>query len=317
MPSQKQTQATRPQVSVVIASASGCAYLAACLEALHRQTGSVCAEIIVADCVGAAVTAFVRQRYPAVRLIEFTQRTSIGELRRAAILAAQGDLILITEDHCIPAQDWLAAHLQAHRTHPRAVIGGAVENGAAARRVDRAVYLCEYSAFAAPGATGPGMTAQEGAAPARGLAASNVSYRRADLLAAWAVPAQGYWETFLHPQLEAQGLRFLFDPAIVVRHKKHYTPGGFWRERFHYARWYAGTRRAQMTPVRRLVYLLLSPLLPPLILARLARHLFRIRRHRRDFVRSLPYLLGFTLAWALGECTGYAAGAGDSKLHFS
>lgn len=301
----------------MIASASGCAYLAACLAALHRQTGDVCAEIIVAGCAGAAVTAFVRQHYPSVRVIEFAQRASIGELRRAAILAAHGDLVLITEDHCIPAQDWLAAHLRAHRAHPRAAIGGAVENGATQRRVDRAVYLCEYSAFAAPGATAQRMRGQDGAAPARGLAASNISYRRSDLLAARAALAHGYWETFLHPQLEAQGLRLVFDPALVVQHKKHYTPGGFWHERYHYARWYAGTRRAQMTPVRRLVYLLLSPLLPPLILARLARHLFRIRRHRRDFVRSFPYLLWFTLAWALGECAGYAAGAGDSKLHFS
>lgn len=304
---QKASNAAPPDASVVIASASGRAYLAACLEALCQQTGDLCAEIIVADCVGAEVVEFVRQRYPQVILIKFAQRTSIGELRRAALQRATGEFILITEDHCIPARDWLQAHLRAHRATPHAVIGGAVENGARERRVDWAVYLCEYGAFAAQGA----------ARPARHLAASNVSYPRADLLAASALLAHGYWETFLHPYLEAQGMRLVFDPALVVAHRKHYTPGGFWRERFHYARWYAGTRGAQMPVWRRGVYLLLSPLLPLLILARLARRIWPIERLRREFVRSLPYLLWFTLPWTLGECTGCAAGAGDSKLHFS
>lgn len=295
---------TVPEISVVIASTVGRPSLDFCLAALRHQSGDVAIEVIVVDRVGPSVTAFVAAAYPEVRLIAVDEPRSVPELRALGLRAARGGLIAITEDHCIPPPDWCQAIRRAHAAHPGPAIGGAVDNGATERLVDWAVFFCEYGNFLSPAPRGV----------VRDLPGPNVSYKRDALLALPAASGDEFWETAVHGQFEARGCLLWSDPAVRMLHKKHFTLTSFLAERFHYSRAFAGRRNAGLGPARRLAYLLLAPLLPPLLLRRLGRRVLDRRRYRGLFLRALPHLALFTLVWAGGEIVGYALGPGESAL---
>ena len=111
-----------PQISVVIASVNGLPYPLACLESLASQDGDISAEVVLADCTGPATVAAVRERFPDVRLLAFDDRMSVPFLRAAGIREARGRLVAVTEDHCVPREDWyrqmVAAHLQRFKQYP-------------------------------------------------------------------------------------------------------------------------------------------------------------------------------------------------------
>lgn len=296
-----------PTLSIVIASVNGRPYLDACLEALARQEGGPPAEVLVADCVGAEVTSFVEAEHPGVRLIAFDRPKSVPELRSAGILASRGDIVAITEDHCIPQPDWYRSLVESHRRHPQPAVGGTVDNAATDRLVDWAVYFCEYSSFMSPLPAGP----------ASDLPGPNVSYKRGALDAMADLIRDGYWETFLHWRLQERGHELILDPSVRVLHRKHFRFGDFLAERFHYGRAFAGHRNRFVSLRRRASYFLFSPLLPPLLILRIGRRVWRRGRHRGTFVRALPMIAGFMVAWAAGEWVGYAVGPGESALQLT
>lgn len=293
---------SEPTLSVVIASLNGRPYIDACLKSLHEQSGGVTAEIIVADCVGASVTDFIRAEYPDVQVIAFQERKSVPQLRAVGMLAAKGDIIAITEDHCIPDENWFRSLIDAHQRFPELTIGGAVDNAATERPLDWAVYVCEYLNFASPVTAGF----------VHDLPGPNVSYKRAAIDLIRPMLNDGYWENFIHNHLESNGHPLRSEPSVRVWHKKHFTWGAFLSERFHYGRWFAGTRNSFVSPSRRMFYLIFSPLLPPLIVRRLMRRAQLRPALMPQFRKSLPYILVFTVAWTLGEFVGYAAGPGNS-----
>jgi hypothetical protein len=87
----------------------------------------------------------------------------------------------------------------------------------------------------------------------------------------------------------------------------------FLSQRYHYSRSHAGMRNAELG-WRRIVYALGSPALVPLLYTRIARNVFRKRRHRLVFLLSSPLILLYTATWAFGEAVGYVFGGGRSIL---
>jgi hypothetical protein len=68
---------------------------------------------------------------------------------------------------------------------------------------------------------------------------------------------------------------------------------------------YARTRSMMLGRWQRLLYASLMPVLPGLMLFRLARVIFGRRRSRGRFLRAMPLLALFALSWAGGELLGY------------
>ncbi|MBW8011261.1 MAG: glycosyltransferase [Chloroflexi bacterium] len=293
-----------PQLSIVIASINGLNYLSECLSSLKQQDGEISAEIIVVDCVGDSVTNFVTAQYPGVRLIPFDTPMSIPALRGSGIRAASGEIIAITEDHCIAPKDWFQTIWLSHQEQSATAIGGSVENAATERLTDWAVFFCEYSNFLSPIPVGV----------VHDLPGPNVSYKRDALGNQHQIFEGDYYEYSLHQNLESKGHHLWSDPSIRILHKRHYRVQDFFIERFHYGRWFAGTRKHNSSWPKQLYFLIFSPLLPLLILGRISQRVISRRKHLVPYIKSLPTIFLFTFAWALGEFIGYATGPGKSVL---
>jgi hypothetical protein len=275
------------------------------LDALRRQRGAHAYEVIVADRCDDEDSRRIERDYPEARLIRRPARTPLPALRAAALERARGRYVAVTEDHCVPAPDWLQALASAFRAAPpgTVAVGGCVENGVAGTALDRATFLCEYGAFVAPVAEGattvlPGM---------------NVAYDRAALLEIGPEPlARGFWELTAHPLLLEAGRTFFSSNAVRLLHCKKFSFGQFVHQRYLYSRHFAGQRFDQGQVVRKAIACAGSALLPAILIARLLRTLAAKRRLRADVATALPILVAFMLVWAWGEMVGYARGPGDA-----
>src|SRR5262249_52433539 len=120
-------RAGSPELSVVVASVNGWEVLEPTLEALDAQRDRDRMEVVVVEARGEAGRRGLRDRRPAVGLIE-SERQPIPRLRYQGVCRARGRVVAILEDHGRVAPDWAATVLEAHRG-PWGAVGGAVENG--------------------------------------------------------------------------------------------------------------------------------------------------------------------------------------------
>jgi hypothetical protein len=275
------------------------------LESLRNQRGSHVYEVIIADRRLDEVSTLLDADYPEVQRIPCSPRMSLPELRALALDHASGTYIIVTEDHCVPSENWLASMAQAFREAPEntVAVGGSVENGVHETALDWATFLCEYSYFLEP--VEDGLT--------RVLPGMNVAYHHAifrdidrELL------TSGFWETTVHPVLLGKGLGMYSTNKIRLYHCKKFSFGLFARQRFIYSRYYAGLRFSREQTVKRVLACGATILLPPLLLYRSLKQIRSKSRLGGEFRSAMPYLLIFYLVWALGEMVGYLQGNGDA-----
>src|SRR3990167_3731754 len=88
------------------------------LESLRGQDAGLTHEVVVVDRLDDAVSAALRIRFPEVKLHTCDRRASLPEMRAQALAASRGQLILVTEDHCVPPPSWLRDFKAAHDEHP-------------------------------------------------------------------------------------------------------------------------------------------------------------------------------------------------------
>jgi hypothetical protein len=295
-----EAEGKRPLLSVVVASVNGWDVLGPTLRALDAQEGRGRIEVIVVDAVGGATRERIRAHRPAVELVEVEERLSIPRLRHVGVWRARGRVVAIIEDHAEVAPGWADALLEAHEG-PWGAVGGAVENG---RRglVNWAAFFCEYTPYMAPVADGPAID----------LPGNNIAYKRPHLLRHAHVLDDGKWESWINDRLRADGVPLATTNAAVVRHIKPFRLGHFLVQRFHFSRSFAGMRHGDQSPATRLLYALGSFALPPLLLSRVVRNVFRKRRHLGRFLACLPLLALFFTVGAAGEMVGYLIGPGRS-----
>jgi glycosyltransferase involved in cell wall biosynthesis len=290
----------RPLISVVVPSVSGFATLRGCLEALARQEGDVCAEVLVVDRCGEPTRAAVAARFPGVRVIPAPSGAPIPALRALGAEQARGQVVAFLEDGCAPGPRWLRAIVGA-RAAGHLAVGGPVANGATRRAADWARFFCEYARFMPP--------VPRGAVP--GVAGNNSAYDRA--LFGRLVPGlrAGLWEPFLQARLR-EAVSFHSEPDMAVAVRKSCGLGRFLAQRFHYSRAFAAMRLGGRPWPARLAYACACAGLPALLLGRLLRLMLRKQRHVGPFLLALPLLGVFLAVWAAGEAVGALCGPGQS-----
>ena len=292
-----------PTVSVAVIGICGAGHIARCLDALEGQIGAPAFEaIVVYDPQVRDVTA-ITDRYRNVRFVANRGQRSPLELASTAVRHAQGDIILLTEDHCVPRADWVRVMTEAS-TPDRAAVGGRVEVARGATFTDWAFYFVDFYRYASP--------AREGPSPS--LSVCNACYRREQV-----DEIQGLWSTYFHETAVNEALRerfgaLWFEPESEVTMARHVRLRHALAERYAFGRLFSCTRIGFVSAPRRLYYALLAPTLPALLLYRMGRKALRSRRLTKNYARACVPLVLMTLSWSWGEWLGYLTGRHPKSL---
>jgi hypothetical protein len=294
-----------PRVGVAVVSICGPDHLRRCLAALADQHGAPPFDVVVAYDPELAGLDRVAAECPGVRFVaNVGQRTPL-ELASRAIRESRGDVVALTEDHCIPHRDWVA-RLVSDLTDGRAAAGGVVELAEGATAVDWAFYFVDFFRYADPVADGPSPT----------LTVCNVAYRRANLEAL----DDRSWTTFFHETAVNDALRARFGvlhlgsaPRVAMR--RHVTLRDAIHERYAFGRLFGCTRLRHIDgPARRAMYRAGAPLLPVVLLGRMVRKALRSAPLRRRLASGWVPLVLMVLAGSWGEWLGYLTGRYPGRL---
>jgi hypothetical protein len=228
-------------------------------------------------------------------------RPSIARLRAMGVARSGGRFVAITEDHCIAQPGWLQALAESAKLGAR-VIGGVVENACRHRGIDRAAFLCEYGRFLPPADS----------CDLRDLPGNNCAYARELLEPITGELSSGPWDWVLQKHIRKSQVPTSHCPSMIVAHKKSFTIGGYFSERFHCSRSFAGTRLQHSAWWTRLAYTAATALLPAVLLARMAVKITPKRGCAGRFWTALPWLSVFVAVGSLGEAAGALFGPGDS-----
>ena len=281
---------------MVVASHNARVSVGACLAALElQQAGDV--EIIVVDNSTDGTADIIKEKFPDIRLVVEPPSKLIPELWGVGIRESTTDIVAITTAHCVPREDWVLRILQAHEA-PVSAIGGAIENDEYADLIDWAVYFCRYSQHMLPF-----LESFESEIPG-----DNASYKLIHLKQCRHAWQNGFWEPAVHAELRNAGLRLLLSPSIVVYHKRSFRFWDFMKQRFQHGMAFGIWRTFCLSGPKWVLYVTLSPAIPFVHLFRIVRQVLIKRRHRKQFLFSLPLLVPFLLAWSIGELVGYLRG---------
>jgi hypothetical protein len=280
----------RVSLSVILATIEPWPDLANCLAVLAPQVAAVGGEIIVGDGHGAgldASTAAASDRLSWIR----KPGASVFELRAKAVEAARGEIIALTEDHCIVGPDWCENILDAFECNPTAMgVTGPVLNGSTDHLIDWANFLHTFGSYFPP----VNRVQRDRCPPA-----ANVAYRRTAIGSGPIAP--GWMELELSPRLFHERV-FHIDDRIAVTHVQSH---GFW-----------GTVRAHFDNGRSTTGLHREPLtrrqLPWNQFRGALRSMGGDAQLTPALRASLPLLLLLSCCHAAGEVAGIVAGPGRS-----
>ena len=289
-------------ISVVVASKVGAPFIGFCLASLETQAKAIGAEVIVVAAGSEAYVDQLRRDYPWVRAIHSKEITQVPALRRIGVEHARGKAIAIIEEHCSAATDWLERALAALASGDYGAVGGPVVDYGYKRLRDWVVYFLEYHGALPP--------APQGAT--ENLNDANIAYPRALLIEHIGLLDDGYWPMTLHPTLLGKGSTLLSVPDMVVHHRGPFNFGYYLGQRFLFSRAYAGVRAQKQSVVRRLAYIVLAPVVPFMMLARIASIVLAKGRNVGRFVAALPLLSVSLVVMVAGEWLGCVAGPGDA-----
>jgi hypothetical protein len=288
--------AEQPSLSVVIAAWPTVMGLEDCLEALAAQRdGST--ECIVVSTVHPP--QHLPPRFPWVCWHQGAPSALIPHLWGVGMAKSRGEIIAITTAHFTPAPDWIAAIRQAHARWECWAVGGRIDPPQRGGAVSWAIYFLRYSTYLT--------YRQEQLVP--DVAGDNASYKRVALKSLPNLLRDGFWELDLHRRLRVGGRGPVLVPGIGVTQRRSF---GFWcflSQRFRHGRQFGRTRAKGWGTILRLAAGIASPLIPVLFLSKIILRVVRSGRHIGSFLRALPALVCFLLAWAAGEACGYLGGA--------
>lgn len=302
------------ELTIVLTVVSGKDAVRANLKALTPQINFGNAEVIVPYDGPSLDIGDLKSEFPQVEFVfiedsgansnlSSTEEHRLYDKRRAVGLRrSRGRIVAMSEDHALPADDWVKQILAVHE-QPYDVIGGAVENGIDTP-LNRAVYYCDFGRYGRPFEN----------AEAAYVSDVNVSYKRGALLSVQDIWRDAYQETTVHWTLRANGRKlFLDDRPVVYQSRKGIRLGRALYERIGWGRIFAETRVKEISLFSRLLYALGAFLLPVVMLGRVFRHMLRQQRSIGVMLSTLPIASMLLMAWAWGEFLGYVVGPPDSK----
>jgi glycosyltransferase involved in cell wall biosynthesis len=290
------------RLSVIVAAQDAGSSLKECIAALVPQLPPSEMEIVVVDgSDGDRARASLGSGFP-VKILRGPSPPNVPQLWITGIQAAQGRIVALTIENCVPAADWASQMLNAH-AGAWAGVGGAIEIAAGAGLVDWAVYFSRYSNYLLP--FEPRLLDD--------VAGDNCSYKREALEPVRDLAKDGFWETFIHQDMRRRGQQLWCTPSPVVTYCGGLSGWRFFRRRFLHGRYFAARRSREFTAGQRVIRACGSLVVPFVLLRRIATRVWRNGRHRAKLVMVIPMIAAFLVAWAAGEGTGYWQGPSGAR----
>ncbi len=297
-------------LSVVIGSHNASAVIEACLAALAPQVSAQRMEVIVADSSTDDTAERIRAGFPWVHLLHFEQPLSVPALRGRGIEVARGEIIALLDPYSVAAPDWAERMLHAHDGNDHLAIGGSV---GLYRPESRswgawALYFNEYGLFMPPVQQGETWI----------VPGSNVSYKRRALFDGARPRYPVFWKTFVSWEIERQGSPLWLAGDVRVDLNKPIAFSDFLRTRYDHGRCFAAQRVHESGRAARLWRAASAMAVPPLLVWRWTRGFWPKRRHRLDYLLTLPAQFLLFTVWSWGEVCGYARGTGGccNRLYY-
>ena len=306
-----------PELSIVVVIVSDTvdhnldySHLRRCLAALKNQRNAPVFEVLVPHYPAPGIAEMQRQ-FPWVQFIESADlktfrpggqgREHHDELRARGLAMARGRIIGLLEDHGVADPDWCRRAIESHEG-PFAAVGGAIGNEVN-RPLNRAVYFCDFLRYRNPVTAGESAFASD----------ANVTYKRAALEKIGPVWQEIFHETAVHGALLGAGEKIALNPGMVVNQNRGtLSLSTALRERYVWGRSYAGTRSGLVSGGKRLVFAVLSPVLPLILLLRMFMEVRRKGSGMGAFIAALPFTAALLMAWSWGELAGYLTGRAHS-----
>jgi len=293
-------------VTVCVVGICDAKAMARCLAALDAQVDAPPFDVIAVYDPKLGDVAALSERHAPVRLIAGDLSSDPATMAARCLREATGDIVLLTEDHCRPSNNWVRCLHDAHeRDHSAApAIGGSIEIERGARAASWAFCYVDFFRYAKPLPAGP----------AQHVSVCNVAYKRAALDAVADQWRDKLHETALHGALFERFGPLAMCPDAEVTMLRRVRFGDAIRERYAFGRWFARKRIEQASAAARIKWLLVSPLLPAVLMYRMARVAMVRPRLRGPFFRSLIAVKILACAWSWGEWVGYLTGKGPRSL---
>jgi hypothetical protein len=280
------------ELSVIVGSLDGSGTIRDCLAALHAACEGIDAEILVADASAADDTVrLAREALPSARILSLPVGTLVPALWGAGLREARGRIVAFTIAQCAVDRGWARA-LLAGITDGATGVGGrlAVRPGTSA--TGRATFYLRYSAWLAV-ADGPAVE----------IPGDNAAYDHASLRAVRDSGGGAFWEVEAHARFRAAGKRLVVHPGAVAWFTDDASLGTMAARRLAHGR-HSGSFRVRSGIRTRWQMVLGAPLVPFILLVRVARRVARAPGHRAGFVSSIGAFLVLAAAWAAGEAIG-------------
>jgi hypothetical protein len=290
-----------PQMSVVLVT-DAYETIRAVARRLSRQT--VCDELELVLVVPATSPESFDEPdlagFHAVRVVRVDSLCPLARARAVGVRAASAPVVQIGETHAYPDAGWAEALIQSH-SEGWSAVAPAMSNANPDGPISWANLILDYGSWldALPGGE------------IESTPTYNTAYKRSLLLQ-------------LGPQLEAAlsggndlslalrsgGHRSCLAAAARLAHANVSRPGAWLHQRFIIGLVRASERRRGWPRARRLIYVLASPIIPGLLLARTARTVRALRDRHLLPPLTLPAMVIGAALMGAGEMVGYAGGGG-------
>ena len=274
--------------------------IARVIDQLHRQTLAHQLEVVIVtpSKTELRLDEAAAEGFAALKVLEFGSIDPMAPARAAGVRAATAPVVFLGESHSFPEPEFVAALLRAHE-QPWDIVVPGVANANPDSVWSWAAFLMDYGQWSETlpaGEIGGGPT-------------WNVSYKRAALLDLNAVLDRVLSSGDELPiTLRERGRRAYFEPAARIGHINFGRRG--WTDERYLSGLMVGSHRKEMWSLaRRIFYVCASPLIPVVILSRIARPM-RALEQTGALPRGIrsALMIGAVVRTA-GEVVGYLAGA--------
>jgi hypothetical protein len=295
---QKEPASDSPALSVILVIGGQRERERLALQSLLEQSAIDRMEIQLYDLGPVDCPPIAGSDHPRVRLTRGTPDDLLADARAAGVRAAKAPVICFMEEHCEMQPGSAEAYIRAHEG-AWAAVGGAFVNGNPDSAQSNQAFRMNYGIYLRP---------QHGRGPAALVAGQNSSFKREALLR-----YNEQLEMLLNADLVLQwqmlrdGYEFFYEPAVKIAHRNENTFRSLATGVFYW-NWCFSHMRARFfrwSVPRRIVWILLTPLMPWVRLARMFRWMphFGLSRFF-TFVGDIPFIVAVSYCAAAGQVAG-------------